>query len=436
MTTAVGSVFGAVLDPVNRHDPYPLLTSLRRTPVSQTPDGTYVVSTFDAITALLHDPRLSSADQEELPEISSSGATADLVGLPPSFLRLDPPAHDRMRRLATRPFGPPHTPHRVADLEPALRELAQSLVSDLPKSTVDIVDQFAYPLPVRVICALLGVPLADEPKFRAWIDEALVAVEPDRAALADLARYLGELVDRRLGPPDDGGHISDRGATDPSESLIARPAPAHGLPGGAAEQTVLSGVGGDLLTALATDDGPDGRMNRAELVSTAMLLLIAGHETTVNLIANSSLVLLRQPLWLERLLDEPGIVVPFIEEVLRYDPPVQMLTWRKALDDIPVAGTTIPKGANITLVLAAGNRDPDQFPDPDRFDPDRTPAQHLGFGDGIHYCFGAPLARLEAQVAVTALAPVLARARLLEDPPVYRLSAVLRGPRHLRVALD
>jgi cytochrome P450 len=389
MTTTVGSVFSAVLDPVNRHDPYPLLTSLRRTPVALQPDGTYVVSSFAAVAALLHDPRISSV------ETDGPDDTPGLVGLPSSFLRLDPPAHDRLRRLATRPFGPPHTPHLVADLEPKLTMLAADLVSGFPPSTVDLVDQFAYPLPVRVICSLLGVPLSDEPRFRAWIDAALTAVEPNRAALADLAQYLGDLVDTRMTTPGD-----------------------------------------DLLSSMATDTGPDGRMTRSELVSTALLLLIAGHETTVNLIANGALVLLRQPMWLERLLAEPGLEIRFVEELLRYDPPVQMLPWRTALADIPIAGTTIPKGASITLVLAAANRDPDQFKDPDRFDPDRRPAQHLSFGDGIHYCFGAPLARLEAQIALRTLAPVLAHARLLEDPPVYRMSAVLRGPRHLRAALD
>jgi cytochrome P450 len=390
MTTSVRSVFSAVLDPVNRHDPYPLYTSLRRTPVGVETDGTYVVSTFREISALLHDPRVSSAERPE-----EAADAHGLVGLPPSFLRQDPPAHDRLRRLAMRPFGPPHTPHRVADLEPAMADLAAGLVRAFPPSTVDLVDQFAYALPVRVICALLGVPLADEPRFHAWIDAALTSVTPDRSALGDLAQYLGDLVDRRIAEPSD-----------------------------------------DLLSALATDDGPDGRMTRAELVSTAMLLLIAGHETTVNLIANSALILLRQPLWLERLLADPALVVPFVEEVLRYDPPVQMVPWRTALADIPIGGTTIPQGAPITLVLASGNRDPRQFTDPDRFDPDRHPAQHLAFGDAVHYCFGAPLARLETQLALRALAPALARARLLEDPPVYRLSAVLRGPRHVRVALD
>ncbi|GAA4254808.1 cytochrome P450 [Dactylosporangium darangshiense] len=390
MTTSVGSVFSAVLDPVNRHDPYPLYTSLRRTPISREADGTYVVSTFREISALLHDPRVSSAYSPD------EGADPhQIVGLPPSFLRQDPPGHDRMRRLAMRPFGPPHTPHRVADLQPTLEKFAAGLVRDFPVSTVDLVDQFAYPLPVSVICALLGVPLEDEPRFRGWIDAALKAVTPNVGVLDDLAQYLGDLVDRRTADPGD-----------------------------------------DMLSAMATDDGPDGRMTRAELVATAILLLIAGHETTVNLIANSALVLLRQPLWLERLLADPSLVVPLVEEVLRYDPPVQMLPWRTALADIPIAGTTIPKGSPMTLVLAAANRDPEHFKDPDRFDPDRRIAQHLAFGDGIHYCYGAPLARLEAQVALQALAPVLARARLLEDPPMYRLSAVLRGPRHLRVAFD
>ncbi|MEV8515666.1 cytochrome P450 [Dactylosporangium sp. NPDC051484] len=393
MTTSVSSLFSAVLDPVNRHDPYPLYTSLRRTPVGVEADGTYVVSTFREISALLHDPRVSSVERDE-----AAGGSDDihrLVGLPPSFLRQDPPGHDRMRRLAMRPFGPPHSPHRVADLQPSLEDIAAGLINEFPSSTVDLVDQFAYPLPVRVICTLLGVPLADEPRFRAWIDAALTAVLPDRGALGDLAQYLGDLVDRRMAEPGD-----------------------------------------DMLSALATDDGPDGRMTRDELVSTAMLLLIAGHETTVNLIANSSLILLRQPLWRERMLADPGLVVSFVEEVLRFDPPVQMLTWRRALSDIPIGGTTIPKDAPITLVLAAGNRDPEHCTDPDRFDPDRRQVQHLGFGDGIHYCYGAPLARLEAQLALRALVPALSGARLLEDPPQYRISAVLRGPRHLRVALS
>jgi hypothetical protein len=139
---------------------------------------------------------------------------------------------------------------------------------------------------------------------------------------------------------------------------------------------------------------------------------------------------------LDRLRHEPGLIIPLVEELLRYEPPVQFLTSRSALADIDIAGTTIPQGSPITLVLAAGNRDPGRFPDPDRFDPDRTGNVHLGFGGGIHYCFGAPLARVEAQVALPALARRLVNPRLVADPPPYRPNPVLRGPRHLLVEID
>lgn len=173
-----------------------------------------------------------------------------------------------------------------------------------------------------------------------------------------------------------------------------------------------------------------------EVLSTAALLLIAGHETTVNLITNGMLTLLRHPEALERLRADARVAVPLVEELLRYEPPVQMLPSRTPITDIEVAGVTIPKGASLWLMLAAGNRDPERFADPDRFDPDRPDNQHLGLGSGIHSCFGAPLARLEAQLALAGLARRLERPRLVEDPPPYRTNAVLRGPRHLRIAID
>jgi cytochrome P450 len=174
-------------------------------------------------------------------------------------------------------------------------------------------------------------------------------------------------------------------------------------------------------------------MSRDELVSTAALLLIAGHETTVNLIANGMLTLLHHPDVLQRLRREPDLVVLLVEELLRYEPPVQFLPNRAALADIDLAGTTIPNGSPLMLVLAAGNRDPDRFDHPDRFDPDRSDNQHLGFGGGIHYCFGAPLARVETQIALPALVRRLQNPRLVADPPPYRPNPVLRGPRHLPV---
>ncbi|MYW19059.1 cytochrome P450, partial [Streptomyces sp. SID2955] len=159
-------------------------------------------------------------------------------------------------------------------------------------------------------------------------------------------------------------------------------------------------------------------------------------ETTVNLITNGMLTLLRHPEILARLREDPGLSVNIVEELLRYEPPVQLLPQRTCITDIEVRGVTIPKGSRIWLVLAAGNRDPERFKEPERFDPDRGDIQHLGFGSGIHSCFGAPLARLEAQMALSELARRLENPRLVEDPPPYRPNAVLRGPRHLNIAFD
>ncbi|MDQ0028450.1 cytochrome P450 [Arthrobacter bambusae] len=196
--------------------------------------------------------------------------------------------------------------------------------------------------------------------------------------------------------------------------------------------------GNDLLSALATDDGPEGRgrMPADQLVSTGLLLLIAGHETTVNLISNGVLTLLRHPHELQRLRNDPGLSIPMVEELLRYEPPVHFVPFRTALDDIDMAGTTIPAGASLTLLLAAGNRDPVHVTQPELFIPDRPNNEHLGFGGGIHLCFGAPLARLEAQIALAAFAGRVENPRLVDDPPSYRPSPFLRGPSHLPVEID
>jgi cytochrome P450 len=164
--------------------------------------------------------------------------------------------------------------------------------------------------------------------------------------------------------------------------------------------------------------------------------LVAGHETTVNLIPNGMLTLLRHPEILQRLRNDPLLSVNIVEELLRYEPPVQLVPQRTCIADIEVRGVTIPKGSRIWLVLAAGNRDPQRFQDPERFDPDRRDIQHLGFGSGIHSCFGAPLARLETQIALSELARRLDNPRLVEDPPPYRQNAVLRGARHLNISID
>ncbi|MGI5243032.1 cytochrome P450 [Dactylosporangium sp. CA-139066] len=398
---AQASIYEQILDPANRANPYPLYTQLRRTPVTREADGTYVVSTYAEILMLLHDHRVSS-DPRSRAEFAEG-----LPGLPLSFISRDPPEHDRLRELATRPFGPPCTPERIEGMRPWLTETTDDLIGNLAgRHRIDIVDDFAYPLPVTAICRLLGVPREDQPRFHHWADGLVETADPTTGTFAERQRrrnqITGELGEYLGGLADDHA---------------ARP-------------------GDDLISGLLTDTGPHAPMARADLLSTCALLLVAGHETTVNLITNGMLTLLRHPDVLDRLREEPDLVTPLVEELLRYEPPVQLLTSRTALADIDIAGTTIPRGSPIALMLAAGSRDPGRFPDPDRFDPDRTDNVHLGYGSGIHYCYGAPLARVETQVALPALARRLVNPRLVADPPPYRPNPTLRGPRHLLVDID
>jgi cytochrome P450 len=193
--------------------------------------------------------------------------------------------------------------------------------------------------------------------------------------------------------------------------------------------------GSDLISALLTEGNPTTRMTLLELGITLGMLLIAGHETTVNLVANGTLALLRHPEVLARLRANPDLAPAVVEEVLRYDPPVQ-LTGRRATADIQVAGDTIRASQHVTLLLAAGNRDPRRFADPETFWPERPDNAHLAFGGGVHYCFGAALARMEAQAALTAVATHLHHPRLVDDPPRYRPNTILRGPAELPVAYD
>ncbi|WP_330347176.1 cytochrome P450 [Streptomyces sp. NBC_00582] len=404
------SLLHQILDYANRADPYPIYEELRRTPVHQEQDGPYVVSTYHEILGLLHDPRVSS-DARNLAQVAHDPlAEPDQQesALPPSFLRLDPPEHDRLRRMTNRPFGPPRSPHRVDGMRGELRDIVTGLIDGLGEADrFDLVDRFSYPFPVTVICRLLGIPREDEARFHTWADAIAASLDPD---------------------PDADPAERGRGAHDARMQL----------------GTYLAGLieerrrnpGDDMLSALATARGEDGSMTTMELLSTAALLLIAGHETTVNLVTNGMLTLLRHPDVLERLRADPRLAVPLVEELLRYEPPVQLVPQRVTLADIEVRGVTIPKGASLWLVLASGNRDPLRFENPDRFDPDRRDVQHLGLGSGIHSCFGAPLARLEAQFALSELARRLENPRLVEDPPPYRQNAVLRGPRHLHLACD
>ncbi|MGO8948964.1 MAG: cytochrome P450 [Ktedonobacterales bacterium] len=399
------TILRQIFDPANRANPYPLWTRLRRTPVCWQEDGpdeagTYVVSTYREIEALLHDPRVSS----DLRNSTQTGGRPATINAPHAFISLDPPDHDRLRRLAMRHFGPPERPAYLEQLRPEIERIVTTLLDQMQgQRQFDLVEGFAYPLPVTVICRILGVPREDEPKFHVWTKALLesIAAQSDEQrrereqAFSDLNQYMAELVESHRQHPRD-----------------------------------------DLLSRMATDTGPEGRMANPDLVQTGVLLLIAGHETTVNLIANGMLALLRHPASLKRLQDAPELIPTAVEEMLRYDGPVQFLPSRTTLDEIALLGTTIPKGVLVTLALAAGNRDPARFVDPDRFDPERRDNQHLAFGSGIHSCFGAPLARTEAQIAFTELRRRLEQPRLVVDPPAYRPSPLLRGPEHLLIEVD
>ena len=385
----------AIMDPASRANPYPLYERLRERPLWREADGTYVVSRYEEVARLVRDPRLSVEPQNG----PRGGA-----GL--SFLNMDPPHHDRLRRMTMRHFGPPNDPGRVEAMTPALKAMVASLIDKLQGRTdFDAVADLAYPFPVTVICDLLGVSHEDEPKFHGWAEAIVQSQDRDprepgrRSGAAEqafqaLGAYMFGLISARKGAPRD-----------------------------------------DMLSRLVNDDGPDGAMEPGEMISVSILLLLAGHETTVNLISNGMLTMLRHPHLLQRLRDDPAIAPAFVEEMLRYEPPVHF-TFRSTLCDVEIAGTMVPKGSALQLMLASGSRDPRRFDQPDTFLPDRPNNQHLGFGSGIHACFGAPLARLEGQIALSELARRLVNPRLVQDPPPYRFNPTLRGPREVQVAID
>ncbi|MFF5858827.1 cytochrome P450 [Streptomyces sp. NPDC012751] len=404
----------------NRANPYPFYEELRKTPVARQPDGTYVVSTYREVVTLLHDPRVSSDPRKcPAPAAAHAEGSGEQAAEPirevltePNIITCDPPEHDRDRRMMMPHFvGPPHAPHLISDLEPDIRRIVDGLLDDMKeKNRIDAVDDFAYPLPVTVICKVLGVPMEDEPRFHHWVETALDALDfgPEaaseeirsrqaggRQAVQEFARFADELLDRYTRQPGPG-----------------------------------------MLSALANENGPEGRMSKGVLASNALLLIFAGHETTVNLIAHSVLTLLRHPDALEKLRRRPELIVPAVEELLRFESSVQFWHTRSAMEDIDIAGTTIPKGAPIFLAYGSANRDPERFTDPDRLDLERRDNEHLGFSQGIHFCFGAPLARLEVQIAVGEFVRRVRNPRLVEDPPPYRHNQIFRGPRHVLVDID
>ena len=384
--------FGGLADlfsPAQRVDPYPGYARLRSAaPVWQPMPGLLVLSRHADGAAVLRDARFGHA------EVDLDGSNPeDAV---PSFLVLNPPDHTRLRRLVARSF----TPRRVEDLLPRMEAITAELVDAIVATeTVDLVEAVAQPLPVRVISELLGIPEVDRPLLLGWshalarsIEPALLIPAEERAEQARARRDFGAYV-RQL----------------------------------AAERRRSPGA--DLISDLVRTQDRDEVLTEAELVATCILLLVAGHETTTSLIGNGLLALLRHPEQLDRLRADPELAPAAVEELVRYDSPVQ-LTMRVAREDARIGGSDVPRGWFVVVLAGAANRDPEMHADPDRLDVGRAPSAHLAFGQGIHFCLGAPLARLEAQVALRAL--VRRRPELLAEPE-WKDTVVLRGVRRLDV---
>jgi cytochrome P450 len=402
----------------NRPNPYPFYEELRKTPVAKVSEHTYVVTGYPEAVALAHDPRISS-DISRSPSglFGEKQAKLDAAeaaqARDSSMLVSDPPEHDAMRRQFMRHFGPPHAPDLIPSMAGMVVDLANELLDKVKArggTRMDVVEDFSYPIPVSVIFRVMGAPVADEPKFHSWVMDFMqgadVGPEADteqgRAEAAKAAASMAEL----------GVWIHDL-----VERLAREPGPG-------------------LLSAALHDDGPDGPVSKPVAEANTFLLLVAGHDSTVNTISNCVMTLLRNPGSWNLMRDNPDLIPRTVEEVQRLQGSVQFFPSRWATADIEIGGTRIPAGSAVFLVWAAANRDPRRFPDPDRFDPTREDNEHLGFGSGIHTCFGGPLARLEVNLALEVFLRRVRNPRLVVDPPPYRHNQVFRGPRHLWVDFD
>ncbi|CDR15210.1 cytochrome P450 family protein [Streptomyces iranensis] len=375
-------------------NPYPVYARLReRGPVHRVrtdASGEFwlVVGHEEARTALT-DPRLSN-------DVRHSAAWQDDGGnaIGRNMVQTDPPHHTRLRGLVARAF----TPARTEALRPRVRQVADELLDAMaPLGRADLVEDYALPLPLAVICELLGVPETDRKAFHDWYLESTDLTRPEAAGAAAqaLTGYFAELIEAKRRSPGD-----------------------------------------DLLSALVRAmDGDGDALSDEEMLGMTFVLLVAGYETSANLISSGTLALLRHPEQLAALRADWSLLDGAIEEMLRYDGPVESAAFRFTREPVEIAGTTIPAGEPVGVVLAAGSRDPRRFAEPDRFDIRRAPRGHLAFGHGVHHCLGAPLARLEAAIAFRALLERCPDLALDADPAelAWRPSLMLRGLRRLPV---
>ena len=381
-------------------DPYPTYHRLRaEDPVHHSPLGFWVLTRYADVIAMLRDPRLIKEPIAAF--VAARFGMAVPPGLGLSMLDRDPPDHTRLRGLVSKAF----TPKALESLRPHIQGIVDGLLAKVEgRGEMDLIEEFAYPLPVRVICEMLGVPVADHERFKQWG--------------LDIARGL----DAIMLPPD--SEVAQR-------SMAGRRALAAYFRELIAERRAAPRE--DMLSALIAAEEAGDKLNEDELMATCLLLLVAGHETTVNLIGNGSLALLRHPAELRKLRDNPGLIASAVEELLRFDGPVQR-TARIPSEDITIGDHTIPKGEMVMPFLGAADRDPAQFPDPDRLDITRGDNRHIALGMGIHFCLGAPLARMEGQIAINTMLQRLPKLALAIDKPEYRQSLTLRGLQALPVS--
>ncbi|MEU5954760.1 cytochrome P450 [Streptomyces sp. NPDC047525] len=401
-------------DPAFARDPYPYYARLREQgPAARVPlaNGTYawLVTGYEHTRAVLADPRFSNVPPRGAgrPKGDSPAQRARAC-LARHMLNSDAPDHTRLRRLTTAAFAP----RRVDALRPRIEELTAGLLHEMAvrlrrDGSVDLVDAFAFPLPVLVVGEVLGVPEADRADLREWtyrVGSPADALEPGAVdeAWTGLYAYFTELIARKRRAP-----------------------------------------GSDLFSAL-TQDATEGGLDDGELLAMAFLLLFAGYETTMNLLASASLLLLTHPDELAAARRDPARWPAVVEETLRHASPLEGTTWRHTTEDVDLGdGVVIPAGASVLAVLAAANRDPRHFPEPDVFRPGRhlagaggtRPAPHAAFGHGPHFCVGSRLARLEATIALPRLLAAFPGLRLTADPAQlsYRPGLLVRGPRHVPV---
>lgn len=383
-------------------NPYPYYERLRRAgPVhvvrTRDVEEMWMVVGYEEARQALADPRLSKNwrtsglwDEEAAHAINSN------------MLEADPPHHTRLRKLVVREF----TPRRVEAMRPRVQRIADDLLKEMTdkgaagegSSSADLIDALAFPLPMTVICELLGVPDLDRDRFRVWSNEVVAptGTEESAAAVGEMGVYLAELIEEKRRSP-----------------------------------------GEDLLSALIRTRDEDGdQLSPDELVGMAFLLLVAGHETTVNLISNGVRALLSHPDQLAALrADFDGLIDGAVEEMLRYEGPVETATFRFTREPVEIGGLAVPAGKPVLVALASGDRDPSRYPEPDRFDIRRAAQGHLAFGHGIHFCLGAPLARMEGRIAIRTLLESCPDLALDPDggPLEWLPGLLIRGVRKLPV---